>query len=88
VRATWRDGDDPTWRDAVASLGVRPTFGGGERLLEVHLFGPDVDLYGRRLCCAFIERLRAEETFPTVEALKAQMDRDCAAARAALAAAP
>jgi riboflavin kinase / FMN adenylyltransferase len=87
VRATWQDGADPTWRDAVASLGVRPTFGGGERLLEVHLFGSGLDLYGRRLRCAFIERLRAEETFATVEALKAQMDRDCAAARAALAAA-
>jgi riboflavin kinase / FMN adenylyltransferase len=55
-------------------------------LLEIHLFGRDVDLYGRRLCCAFVERLRAEETFATVEALKAQMSKDSAAARAALAA--
>ena len=53
----------------------RPTFGGGDRLLEVHLFEREVDLYGRRLCCAFIERLRAEETFATVEDLKAQMDQ-------------
>jgi riboflavin kinase/FMN adenylyltransferase len=75
------------WRDAVASLGVRPTFGGGDRLLEIHLFEQEVDLYGRRLCCAFIERLRAEERFATVEALRAQIDRDCAAARVALAAA-
>ena len=44
-----------------------------------------VDLYGRRLCCAFIERLRAETTFATVEDLKAQMHHDSAAARAALA---
>jgi riboflavin kinase/FMN adenylyltransferase len=87
VRASWREGARPAWRDAVASLGVRPTFGSGERLLEVHLFGQDVDLYGRRLCCAFVERLRAEATFATVDALKAQIQQDCLAARAALAAA-
>jgi riboflavin kinase/FMN adenylyltransferase len=86
VRATWGTGK-AVWHDAVASLGVRPTFGGGDRLLEIHLFEHEVDLYGRRLCCAFIERLRAETTFATVEDLKAQMHHDSAAARAALAAA-
>jgi riboflavin kinase/FMN adenylyltransferase len=86
VRAAWNM-DQPVWHDGVASLGVRPTFGGGERLLEVHVFDRDVDLYGRRLCCAFVERLRAEETFATVADLRVQMDRDGAAARAALAAA-
>ena len=85
VRAAW-DPRAPDWHDAVASLGVRPTFGGGDRLLEIHLFERDVDLYGRRLCCAFVERLRAEETFDTVEDLKARMDQDSAAARASLAA--
>jgi riboflavin kinase / FMN adenylyltransferase len=83
VRAAW-DMHQPVWHDAVASLGVRPTFGGGERLLEIHAFDQDVDLYGRRLCCAFVERLRAEETFATVAELKAQMARDDAVARAAL----
>jgi riboflavin kinase/FMN adenylyltransferase len=86
VRATW-DTDEPVWNDAVASLGVRPTFGDGERLLEVHVFDREVDLYRRRLCCAFVERLRAEEAFATVAELKAQMDLDGAAARAALMAA-
>jgi riboflavin kinase / FMN adenylyltransferase len=86
VRAAW-DPHQPVWYDAVASLGVRPTFGGGERLLEVHVFDQDLDLYGQRLCCAFVARLRAEETFATIEELKAQMARDGAAARMALAAA-
>jgi riboflavin kinase/FMN adenylyltransferase len=86
VRAAW-DTDEPVWHAAVASLGVRPTFGDGERLLEVHVFDHEIDLYGRRLCCAFVERLRDEETFATVAELKAQMERDSAAARAALAAA-
>ena len=48
--------------DAVASLGLRPTFDGRDRRLEVHLLDREVDLYGRRLCCAFVERLRGEET--------------------------
>ena len=85
VRAAWRGAERPSWRDAVASLGLRPTFHGHDRRLEVHLFDAEVDLYGRRLCCAFVERLRGEERFATIEALKAQMAKDCAAARAALA---
>jgi riboflavin kinase/FMN adenylyltransferase len=87
MRAAWPGADGAVWHDAVASLGVRPTFGAGDRLLEVHLFDREVALYGRRLCCAFIERLRAEARFATIADLKAQIDRDCAAARAALAAA-
>ena len=57
-------------------------------VLEIHLFEREVDLYGRRLCCAFVERLRAETTFATVEDLKAQMNQDSVAARAGLAAQP
>ena len=87
VRAGWQGGGRAHWHDAVASLGFRPTFGGRDLRLEVHLFDREIDLYGRRLCCGFVERLRGEETFATVEALKVQMDRDSAAARAALAAA-
>lgn len=71
----------------VASLGVRPTFGaGGERLLEVHLFDFAGDLYGERLEVEFMERLRGEKRFDSVEALIEQMDRDVAAARRRLAA--
>jgi riboflavin kinase / FMN adenylyltransferase len=85
VRAGCPDGAGTVWQDAVASLGFRPTFGGRDLRLEVHLFDREVDLYGRRLCCGFVERLRGEETFASSAALKAQMDRDSAAARAALA---
>jgi riboflavin kinase/FMN adenylyltransferase len=85
VRAGSPDGAGTVWQDAVASLGFRPTFGGRDLRLEVHLFDREVDLYGRRLCCAFVERLRGEETFAGSAALRAQMDRDSAAARAALA---
>ena len=69
----------------VASLGVRPTFEeAGERVLEVHLFDLDEDLYGRRLRVEWVRRLRAERRFPSPRALVAQMDRDAARARAAL----
>jgi riboflavin kinase/FMN adenylyltransferase len=84
MRASWRQGR-PAWQDAVASLGVRPTFGGGELLLEVHLLDGAADLYGKRLCCAFIERLRGEERFETTTALVEQMGRDRARAREVLA---
>jgi riboflavin kinase/FMN adenylyltransferase len=87
VRAAWPGADGPAWHDAIASLGVRPTFQGRDRRLEVHLFDHTVDLYGHRLCCAFIERLRPEARFTSIEELRVQMAEDCAAARAALAAA-
>jgi riboflavin kinase/FMN adenylyltransferase len=84
IRTSWRRGA-PEWHDAVASLGVRPTFGGGELLLEAHLLNGAANLYGERLCCAFFERLRDEETFDTARALIEQMDRDGSRAREALA---
>jgi riboflavin kinase/FMN adenylyltransferase len=69
----------------VASLGVRPTIaGGGEPLLEAHLFDFDGDLYGQRIEVEFIAKLRDEEKFADLDALHAQMDRDAAEARAIL----
>ena len=70
------DGEDRV-RDAVASFGRRPTFGDGEPLLEVHLFDFDGDLYERHLRVEFVDFLRPEERFDTVEALAAQIARDC-----------
>lgn len=66
----------------VASLGVRPTVtSDGEPLLEVHLFDFDDALYGQRIEVGFVARLRDEEKFADLDALRAQMDRDAAAAR-------
>jgi len=71
---------------AAISLGRRPTF--YERadgpLLEVHLLDFAGDLYGQEARVRFVERLRGEERFDSVEALVAQMGRDCDAARALL----
>lgn len=70
------------WRPGVASLGVRPTLAGaGEPLLEVHLFDFAGDLYGQRIDVEFVAKLRDEEKFANLDALRAQMDRDAAEAR-------
>jgi riboflavin kinase/FMN adenylyltransferase len=69
----------------VASLGVRPTIdGGGEPLLEVHLFDFDGDLYGRRIEVEFVQKLRDEEKFDDLDAMVRQIDRDAVEARAIL----
>jgi riboflavin kinase / FMN adenylyltransferase len=84
VRVTWGGADPltPVRRaDGVAALGIRPTFGGGDRTLEVHLFDVDEGLYGERLRVAFVRRQRGEKRFATVAALVAQMERDAARAR-------
>jgi riboflavin kinase/FMN adenylyltransferase len=70
----------------VMSIGVRPTFGDNERLLEVHLLDFDGDLYGTDLKVEFSERLRPEVKFDSVQALIAQMHEDKAQAQDILAA--
>ncbi len=69
----------------VASLGVRPMFESREPLLEAHLFDFDGDLYGRRLEVEFVQKLRDEQSFADLGALRAQMDRDAIQAREILA---
>jgi riboflavin kinase/FMN adenylyltransferase len=66
----------------VANLGVRPTVGGTRPLLEVHLFGFDRDIYGAHISVRFLHKLRDEQRFPNLDALKAQIAADAAAARA------
>ncbi|MGR3756136.1 MAG: bifunctional riboflavin kinase/FAD synthetase [Tranquillimonas sp.] len=73
-------------RHGVASVGTRPTFGEHAPNIETFLFDFRGDLYGEHLSVALIEFLRPEQRFPSPEALVAQMDRDSAAARDALAA--
>jgi len=72
-------------RDAVASIGTRPTVAGVEPLLEVHVFDFDGDLYGRQLSVDFVARLRDETRFDDLESLRRQMELDAAEARRLLA---
>lgn len=68
----------------VASLGLRPTVGGTNWLLEVHLFDFDGTLYGQHLNVEFVEYLRPEQSFASLEELTRQMHEDARQARAAL----
>jgi len=70
---------------AMTSVGVRPVFDNGERQVEAHLLDWSGDLYGRTLCLNFLEWLRPEENFPSVEALIEQMARDGVATREVIA---
>lgn len=70
---------------AATSLGVRPTFGGAERLLESYLLDVSADLYGEEASTSFVERLRDELRFASPEALIEQIARDVEATRRALA---
>ena len=68
---------------AVTNVGVRPTFGDASAgpVVESHLFDVARDLYGLEVRVAFIRRLREERSFPDGDALRAQIARDCDAAR-------
>ncbi len=77
VYAAWAHG-----YPAAVNVGVRPTFQTGRGLLvEAHLIGFDGDIYGETLRIAFLERLRGEKRFESVDELVAQMNRDVEQAR-------
>jgi riboflavin kinase/FMN adenylyltransferase len=73
-------------RDAVASVGSRPTFNGTKPILEVHLFDFDEDIYGQYIHIDFIAWLREQKKFDTVDELVAQMHLDADNAKSVLAA--
>ena len=80
VYAAWAHG-----HGAAVNVGVRPTFDTGRGLLvEAYLLDFDDDLYGETLRIAFVERLRGEKRFDSVDALVDQMKRDVEQARALL----
>jgi riboflavin kinase/FMN adenylyltransferase len=65
----------------AANIGPNPTFGEGARKIEVHLLDFSGDLYGQTIEVAFLERLRATQPFPNVDALLKQLQHDVAEAR-------
>jgi riboflavin kinase/FMN adenylyltransferase len=70
------------WRPAVVNVGERPTFGGGELVVEAHLIGFAGDLYEARLRLAFHARLRGEQRFASPQALVERIREDIRAASA------
>ena len=78
--------DTPAGRHAgMMNQGHRPTFDDGRRLLEVHLFGFEGDLYDRSVRIEWVTHLRDIRRFDGVAALRQQLDADAARARAAVA---
>ena len=76
-------GPDGVWRPAAISLGRRPTFyeDAEHSLLEAYLLDFDGNLYDQAASVRFVERLRGEQRFESVEDLVAQMGRDVEATR-------
>lgn len=70
--------------NGAANLGIRPQFEPPKELLEPYFFDFSGDLYGQKLEVELVEFLRPEAKFDTLDALMAQMDADCARARAIL----
>lgn len=66
---------------SVTSVGIRPTIGDGKLTVETHLLEGSPDLYGKSLRLAFIQWLRPELKFDTLDALRVQIGADCATAR-------
>lgn len=69
-------GIDGAAHPGVANLGVRPTFDGTEQVLEVHVLGYERDLYGKHLRVGFVERIRDERRFGSIDELLRQIRAD------------
>ena len=89
IYAVWaRISGTPGWIGGAMSVGVRPTFGGQVRTLEVFLLDWSGDLYGRDVEVEFVDWLRPELKFDSREALVAAIREDVEHTRARLASDP
>lgn len=63
--------------DGMTNIGTRPTVGGsGTLTVETHIFDFDEMIYGERISVSFLERIRDERRFPSLDALRAQLRAD------------
>lgn len=70
---------------SATSIGVRPTFGLTQRLVEVYVMDFSGDLYGQQMTVEFVEKVRNQETFADIDALIARIEQDVADSRTVLA---
>jgi riboflavin kinase/FMN adenylyltransferase len=84
IYAVWAHLPDGRKIAGACSIGDRPTVEGAGRSIETYLIDFDEDLYGKPMELRFVKRLRAEEKYDSLDALKAQMGRDVENAREAL----
>ena len=69
-------------RPSITNIGVRPTVDrSGRTVTETHIFGFEGDLYGASIRVGFVQRMRDERAFESLDQLKAQIAADCARAR-------
>src|SRR5690606_30765151 len=68
----------------MCNIGMRPTFSGKFKTIEVHIFDFDRNIYGEQIRLSFKERLRGEVDFKSIELLKNQLQKDAVEARAKL----
>lgn len=72
---------DRTRHVAAISVGVKPTFGTRQRVVEAHLLDFAGELYGQPIALSFTRWLRDQQPFPSFDALRAQLHRDIAGVR-------
>jgi riboflavin kinase/FMN adenylyltransferase len=87
VYAVWagiEDGARTTWHMGCANIGRRPTFAGTQVQIEVYIFDFADDIYDRLLRVALVDFIRPEMKFDGITSLRAQIARDCSAARTLL----
>jgi len=77
ARVAW----DGHTANTVVNVGVRPTVDGATRLVEAHLLDASPDLYERRITLTFLDRIRPERRFESLDALRAQIAEDVKTAR-------
>lgn len=70
--------------EAVAYIGTRPTFGEGERLIEVYLLDQSCNLYGQDITVQFVARVRGDRAFASADELSKQIACDVEQARLSL----
>ena len=70
--------------DSASNVGLRPTFDGTKRTVEAYIMDFSRDIYGETVGLDFLDMLRPEERFSSVEALREQIARDVQDARARL----
>jgi len=70
---------------SATNVGIRPTFGEGEKRVETHLLNYKGELYGKDIKIEFVQKLRDEQRFPSSEELKAQIEKDVREVEAILA---
>lgn len=72
----------PIVHPSVTNVGTRPTVdASGRTVVETHIFALDRDLYGQSIRVGFVQRLRDERAFESLDLLRAQIDADCQRAR-------